>query len=1019
MRDYDENTRVKIPATIQLLRLGYKYQSLKDDEIDKETRIFKNRFTKAISKINDNTYFSEEEIVSILVQINQIIRNNDMGGEFYQWLVNPGDRIRLIDFENIDNNDFAVVNELTFGPDGRGNEKRGSFRPDINILINGIPLAFLEVKPPLNRGGIQAEFKRMLDERLEKEDLRKYFNMLQFVTFSNNLPYEDTDDASAAEDVKVGSFYTTPNAKKTTFSFFRDEKVKTDGFYDVSNEVIMDVLKDNEYLHADRILEMPEFITNLDPLSPCNAFVTSFFARERLMFFLRYGIVYVKGQIPEKHVMRYPQYFAIKALNDRLERGDKRGIIWHTQGSGKTELTVYANRFLRDYYAKKGILTRFFFVVDRLDLLTQASSELANRWISVRNVSDKAAFSAELNKAIPTNADMTSEYEFTVVNIHKFESEIPQVKNDYNANVQRIFFIDEAHRSYARTGEYFKNLMIADQDAVFVALTGTPLLATKERSTMKFGEYIHKYFYDKSIADGYTLRIKRENIETNARSKIRMNLLLEDPDKSKKVIRESPEYVSAVGVFIDEDFRGFRLQNLDKTLGGMIVCSSNPQAKLMKSWFDSNSSLKTGLILSDADITTSENKEIQKSFKRNVDEYDLLIVHNMLTTGYDVAHLKKMYLLRNAHEQTLLQIISRVNRPYRAPATKKSYHYGYIVDFVDIEAEFDRTIEKYLAELSAEFALQGEDGVSFKGLVVGPEEIRQQCDIYFAKIAEFVDISNIEKFNHDIWYLDLMSLYEIRKCLNGILACRTEFLLSHTYEYAKEIDEVRIKSLLREVQNSISLKNLKNSPADTLLLLSDDEVVSIIYEFLKTSVEIMDMGKFADIGGKLGETIKNIQREYGKVKNPHQIELIRLNELLQEIFSKMEISSVGELESRNEELLGVLEDISNLNLENERIAKKYDGNYAFVKTYTDCIEMHPELPREDVEMLVARVYHSVKDISAKNAYILEKRDTFVKTVMSETIEYLYDSEAYDRLHLDTWYEDELLKNAYDNMKIFA
>jgi type I restriction enzyme R subunit len=561
--------------------------------------------------------------------------------------------------------------------------------------------------------------------------------------------------------------------------------------------------------------------------------------------------------------------------------------------------------------------------------------------------------------------------------------------------------------------------MIADPDAVFVALTGTPLLATKERSTMKFGEYIHKYFYDKSIADGYTLRIKRENIETNARSNIRMNLLLENPDKSKKVIRESPEYVSAVGAFIDEDFQGFRLQNFDRTLGGMIVCSSNPQAKLMKSWFDRNSILKTGLILSDVEITSNENKEVQKSFKRNVDEYDMLIVHNMLTTGYDVAHLKKMYLLRNAHEQTLLQIISRVNRPYRAPATKKSYRYGYIVDFVDIEAEFDRTIEKYLAELSADFALQGEDGVSFKGLVVGPEEIRQQCDVYFAAIAEIIDISNIEKFSREIWHLDLMRLYEIRKCLNGILACRTEFILSRNYEYAKEIDDERIKSLLREVQNSISLKNLKESPADTLLLLSDEEVVSIIYEFLKTSVKILDMGKFEDIKGELGETFKKIKREYGKVKNPHQIELIRLNELLQEIFSKMEISSAEELKVRNDELLGVLDAVSNLNAENERIAEKYDGNYAFVKTYTDCIEMHPELPREDVEMLVARVYHSVKDISAKNRYLLEKRDTFVKTVMSETIEYLYDSESYDRLHLDTWYEDELLKNAYDNIKIFA
>ena len=97
---------------------------------------------------------------------------------------------------------------------------------------------------------------------------------------------------------------------------------------------------------------------------------------------------------------------------------------------------------------------------------------------------------------------------------------MPEVKNDYEANVQRVFFIDEAHRSYKLTGEFFKNLMTCDIGAVYIALTGTPLLTKKERSNLKFGDYIHKYFYDKSIADGYTLKIKKENIDTVAKKEI-------------------------------------------------------------------------------------------------------------------------------------------------------------------------------------------------------------------------------------------------------------------------------------------------------------------------------------------------------------------------------------------------------------------------------------------------------------------------------------------------------------------
>ena len=120
--------------------------------------------------------------------------------------------------------------------------------------------------------------------------------------------------------------------------------------------------------------------------------------------------------------------------------------------------------------------------------------------------------------------------------------DLPEAKNEYNTNVQRIFFIDEAHRSYSMKGEFFKNLMLVDRDAVFIALTGTPLLSKKECfKILKFGDYIHKYFYDKSISDGYTLRIKKEMIDTAAKAEIKKNLEIEDKKASKKMIYESQE----------------------------------------------------------------------------------------------------------------------------------------------------------------------------------------------------------------------------------------------------------------------------------------------------------------------------------------------------------------------------------------------------------------------------------------------------------------------------------------------
>ena len=513
---WNEDTRVKIPATIQFMRIGYEYQSLKDIDLHAETRIALNRFAAAVRRINGKKY-SDAEILAIVDEIHSVIKNNDMGQAFYNWLIAPTDgKPRLIDFDHIENNDFAVVDELVFGKDGSEGEREGSFRPDITVLINGMPLGFLEVKHPNNEGGIQVEFERMLNKRLEKPEYRKFFNMLQVVSFSNNMEYENIDDSAPAEEVKAGSFYTTPNGQKTTFSFFREEQPRTEGSETVTDNMIRTVLNDNHYSPTEA--DSPEFQTNLDPEKPCNRFITSLFTKERIMFYLQYGITYVDGAVKQKFIMRYPQFFAARAILARLESGGKAGIIFHTQGSGKTGLAAFSVRILRDYYAKKDITARFYYVVDRLDLLTQVSGEMKSRGIKTINVNGKAEFQKELDSAISPHISNDINGEITVVNIHKFSDKMPTAKNRYDAKIQRIFFIDEAHRSYAMHGEFFKNLMLVDKDAVYIAMTGTPLLSKKERSSLKFGDYIHKYFYDKSIADGYTLRIKKEQIDTTARA---------------------------------------------------------------------------------------------------------------------------------------------------------------------------------------------------------------------------------------------------------------------------------------------------------------------------------------------------------------------------------------------------------------------------------------------------------------------------------------------------------------------
>ena len=1018
MAVFNEDTRVKIPATIQFMRLGYEYQSLKDIDLHTETRIAINRFKPALERINGRSY-SDAEIQSILDEIHSVIRNNDMGRAFYRWLINPQDKPVLVDFEHIENNNFAIVDELTFGKEGAESEKEGSFRPDITVLINGIPLGFLEVKHPNNEGGIQAEFHRMLNKRLEKPEYKKYFNMLQVVSFSNNMEYEDEDDSAMAEDVKAGSFYTTPNGFRTTFSFFREELPKTTGFMDISMDRIKAVLKDNHYSPVEA--DTPEFYTNLDMNTPCNRFVTSLFAKERITYFLRYGITYVNGAVPEKHIMRYPQFFASKALVKRLDNGGKSGIIWHTQGSGKTELAAFSTRSLRDYYAKKAITARFYYVVDRLDLLTQVSGEMTKRGLNVINVNSKAEFEKELNKPISDHVATNTDGEITVVNIQKFDDEMPVAKNDYNANIQRVIFIDEAHRSYRTDGEFFKNLMLVDVDAVYIALTGTPLLSKKERSNLKFGDYIHKYFYDKSIADGYTLRIKKESIETTARSEIKKNLELENPKVSKSDATESEDYIQALCKFIETDFRFFRLTNSDDTIGGMIVCSSNPQAKKIKRWFDERSDLSAGLVISDEDIPSSVNKQTQIAFKETL-QPDILVVHQMLTTGYDVNRLKKMYLLRNAKEHTLLQTISRVNRPYKSPAGK-TYQYGYIVDFVDISEEYDRTIEMYLKEIEADFGDDGEGNGTLTGLIIGPDEINAKYKKYRNELDSMVDTGNLERFSKQLTFMIKDALLTIRRLLNGIKTCFTEFKLSRAEEYASQIDIEHIKKLLKTVQARIDFVNLTSTPTTMMDIISNKEIVEILYEFLKTKVEILDMSKLADAMKDfvdkdeyktMVDLVTKVQDEIKRNRNHNQIEMVKLDEVLQKLFAMLDISN---LDTINDELRAILEEARRINEENERLSARYDGSYAFVKTYTDAVEVHPEYDKEDIAKVLDIVYDAVKDIRSANILILQGRENFVSSVSHMTVTKLIKARLYGKLSLKDWYND-ILNETYANMKIF-
>ena len=232
MTIFSEDSRVKIPCILHLRRLGYQYLSIKGKIWDKDTNIFPDLFRVSIAKINPG--IEADDINRLFEEVKLSLDNEDLGKAFYEKLTDRSNT-RLIDFENFNNNSFHVVTELTCR---NGDEE---FRPDITLLINGMPLVFIEVKKPNNREGILAERSR-IKRRFQNPKFRRFANITQFMIFSNNMEYDDCDP----EPIQ-GAFYSSSSYLDPVFNYFREEEVLNLSalLKPLSDLIELEVLKDN------------------------------------------------------------------------------------------------------------------------------------------------------------------------------------------------------------------------------------------------------------------------------------------------------------------------------------------------------------------------------------------------------------------------------------------------------------------------------------------------------------------------------------------------------------------------------------------------------------------------------------------------------------------------------------------------------------------------------------------------------------------------------------------------------
>ena len=961
-----EDSRVKIPALVHFTRLGYTYMSIKDKErnadYDGDTNIFYSQFLSAINRINQ-VEFTIDDAKKIIDEIKIKLDNDDLGKSFFNILQSGINDIKLIDFDDVSGtrNDYAVVTEL---PYENGDD---NFRPDITILINGMPLSFIEVKRQNNREGILTERTRM-ERRFGNKIYRKFVGITQFTVFSNNNEYDDSD----IEPIQ-GAFYASSSYARMFFSKFREQREA-----ELKSKMKPIDIEDEAFILADTnlvaIKGTPEYASSINENSPTNRIITSLYTKDRILFLLKYGICYKtttnKDGITqiEKHIMRYPQMFATMAIRDKLREGVRKGVIWHTQGSGKTALAYSNVRYLTDYFSREeGKIAKFYFIVDRLDLAEQAKSEFEARGLNVKMIKDKKQFIDDIVN--PGESNTSGKTTMTVLNIQKFSKESVTKPADYNVNVQRVYFLDEAHRSYNPTGSFLANLMSSDRNAVMIALTGTPLIGEGYNTKDVFGNYIHKYYYNQSIADGYTLKLIREEIETTYKNQMNETLdqIVRQGSIAKKELYAHPKFVEKMVDYIIHDF-GEGRNVLDSSIGAMIVCDSSEQAREVDRQLNHFNAYTHALILHD-EGTKQDRKDEQEEFKKG--NIDILVVYNMLLTGFDAPRLKKQYLARMIKAHNLLQTLTRVNRPY------KGYHYGYVVDFANIKDEFDKTNKAYFDELQAEI---GDEVQNYSNIFKSKEDIEK--DLNEVKNQLFLyDTSNVVSFINQINEIDdKKQLLDLRQALENYKAM---YNLIRLYGYEDLYEHFNVENAIKclnEVNNRISIVNLKNSidSSEDMTQVLNMALDQIDFQFHKIKEEELI------IADAFRDTLEKTRREIvDRCLDSKDPEYISLLDELKRVFKKKNIEELtsDEMKQMMGELNVLKKKAEKRNLADRMLAAKYSGDVKYMRTHKRIMGSPP--PIADA-IILHRILMNVKskadDQIAHNENILDNEDYFIKSL---------------------------------------
>ncbi len=881
--NFDEAKQSQLPALELLLAMGYKYisaeEALRQRGGDTSNFILTDIAAEKLMEINGyevdgaNHKFSGKDVRDAIDELEHLPYEGliDTAQEVYN-IVMPtsggktikvshagktmSQNFRFIDFKNPENNAFHVTAEFVVS--GKQN-----IRPDIVCFVNGIPFAVIENK----KGSVGVvEAINQMNRNQGPEFCPKFFAYTQLLVATNGkeLQYGTTGTpnkfyavwkekgAEKEIEAKAVKLIKKPVSALTYAQVLADLNGYTDG-------------------HKQKLDRLP---TEQD------RGIVALFEPARLLDLTKNYVLFDAGV---KKLSRYQQYFAIEKMLTRVAeieqgpKGERRrgGLIWHTQGSGKSlTMVMFVKALIENPHISN---PRVIIVTDRKDLDRQIRDTFKNCNLK------KEVIQANTGQQL---VNLIKERNLSVVTttVHKFEPGRKKNAGFVDTDKNIFVLVDEAHRTQNGVANLEMNQLIPN--ACYIGFTGTPLMTGEKESWKKFGGYIDRYTIDDALTDKIILPLiyegryapQGQNAEQIDRQVDRVSENLSRKYKvelqkfvSTEIIRDNPQRITEISYDIEKHFlTHFK----DTGLKAQIVAPSKYSAILFQNLFESRGKIRTAVIISDehedGDESNTHRKEVVKyldgirakyssvgkyekdmveSFKNYEEGIEVIIVVDKLLTGFDAPRNTVLYLAKDLKDHNLLQAIARVNRLHENKKLPKTA--GYIIDYSENAKNIDTAMRL--------FGNYDENDV--KGTLIDVSEKIQELEQSYALVHDL--FNEAKGSSDDEVYLQLLKDEPKRetfyKALNAFIKNFNEcfVLQDFVHEFGGKLNVYRkeLKKFM-ELRKTASLQYADridlSEYKQALINILDKYVDAGEVELLTKQINITDRKQFEEAVATLG-----------------------------------------------------------------------------------------------------------------------------------------------------------------------